>query len=86
MHPLPEPERLDLDAGFFVSHEPYADGTAPIAVGTSPDGQPIRLALRYPAASVTGELTLDQQSRISEETLTNPKHLIARRIVYPGAD
>jgi copper transport protein len=72
--------------GFFVSQEPYADRTAPIAVRTSPDGQPIRLALGYPAASVTVESTLDQQSRISEETLTDPKHLITRRIVYPGAD
>jgi len=78
----PEPDRLDLDAGFFLSQEPYADGTAPIAVRTSPDGVPVRLALGYPAASITVELTLDEHNRIAEETLTDAKHLVTRRFVY----
>jgi copper transport protein len=78
----PEPDRLDLDAGFFLSQEPYAGGTAPIAVRTSPDGVAVRLALGYPAASITVELTLDARNRIAYETLTDAKHLVTRRFVY----
>jgi copper transport protein len=81
----PTPDRLDVDAGFFLSQEPYADGTAPIAVRTSPDGAPVRLALGYPAASITVELTLDDRNRIAQETLTDAKHLVTRRIIYPEA-
>ncbi|MGH3677662.1 MAG: copper resistance CopC/CopD family protein [Mycobacterium sp.] len=82
----PEPDRLDLDADFFLSQEPYADGTAPIAARTSPDGAPVRLALGYPAASINVQLTLDERGRIAEETLTDAKHLVTRRLVYTDRD
>jgi copper transport protein len=84
--PPPEPDRLNIGADFFLSQEPYSDGTAPIAVLTSSEGQPIRLLLGYPAASVTVQLTLDKQGQISEETLTDPTHLITRRLAYPQGE
>ncbi|MEN4473949.1 copper resistance CopC/CopD family protein [Mycolicibacterium cosmeticum] len=79
-----EPNRLDLDAGFFLAQQPYADGTAPITARTSPAGAPVRLALGYPAASINVQLTLDDRGRITEEILSDPKHLVTRRMVYPG--
>lgn len=78
-----DPTRLDIDAGFFLAQEPYATGVAPIASRISRAGQPVRLALGYPAASINVLLTLDQAGRISEETLTDDTHLIHRRFVYP---
>jgi copper transport protein len=84
--PGPEPTRLDMGAEFFVSQEPYSDGTAPIAVLTSSEGQPIHLLLGYPAASVTAQLTLDEQGRITVETLTDPTHLVTRRLAYPHGE
>lgn len=81
-----QPDRFDIDAGFFISQEPYADGTAPIAARTSPPGAPVKLALGYPAASIDIELTLDQQRRIVSETLTDAKHLVTRRITYPDRE
>jgi copper transport protein len=78
----PEPNRLELDTDFFLSQEPYADGTGPWAVRVSPDGAPVRLALGYPAASIDVLLGLDENGRISDETLTDPKHLVTRRFVY----
>ena len=80
------PQRLDLDGSFFVSQEPYASGTAPITVRISHDGQPVRLALGYPAAAITVALTLDNNGRISTETLTDRTHLIHRRFTYPDHD
>lgn len=82
----PEPDRLDLDASFFLAQEPYADGTAPIVARTSPQGAPVRLALGYPAASINVALTLDDRGRIADEKLTDPTHLITHRVVYPGED
>jgi copper transport protein len=79
-----EPNRLDLDAGFFLAQQPYADGTAPITARTSPAGAPVRLALGYPAASINVQLTLDDRGRNTEEILSDPKHLVTRRMVYPG--
>ena len=78
-----DPTRLDLDAEFFVGQEPYASGVAPIATRISRAGQPVRLALGYPAASINVLLTLDRDGRIGEETLTDDTHLIHRRFVYP---
>ncbi|MEC3974426.1 copper resistance CopC/CopD family protein [Amycolatopsis sp. H20-H5] len=83
---LPEPQQLDLTGEFFASQEPYAAGSAPIATRISRDGQPVRLALGYPAAAITVALTLDGRGRLSEETLTDDTHLIHRRFVYPGHD
>jgi len=80
------PQRLDLNGSWFLSQEPYASGVAPIADRISPDGQPIRLALSYPAAFTNVTLTLDAQGRISEEILTDSTHLIHRRFVYPDPD
>jgi copper transport protein len=82
----PTPDQLDLNGAWFVSQEPYAAGTAPITVRISPDGQPIRLALGYPAASVNVALTLDNHGRITDETLTDSTHLVHRRFVYPDHD
>ncbi|MDX5961863.1 copper resistance protein CopC [Rhodococcus opacus] len=77
-----DPQRLDLSAAFFLEQEPYAAGTAPVAVRISQGDGPVRLALGYPAASMNVLLTLDDQGRISEETLTDTKHLVTRRFVY----
>jgi copper transport protein len=79
-------QRLDLNGAFFLSQEPYASSTAPITVRISHDGQPVRLALGYPAAAITVALTLDNNGRISAETLTDPTHLIHRRFTYPDHD
>lgn len=78
-----DPTRLDLAAEFFLDQEPYASGVAPIATRISRGDQPVRLALGYPAASINVLLTLDQDGRIGEETLTDDTHLIHRRFVYP---
>ena len=75
-----------MGANFFVSQEPYSDGTAPIAVLTSLEGQPTNLLLGYPAASVTVQLTLDEQGRVAVETLTDPTHLVTRRLAYPQGE
>ncbi|MGW5051425.1 copper resistance CopC/CopD family protein [Actinokineospora sp. NPDC004072] len=83
---LSAPQQLDLSGQFFVSQEPYAAGTAPIAVRISHPGQPVRLALGYPAAATNVHLTLDARGRISEETLTDDTHLVHRRFVYPDHD
>ncbi|PXY17574.1 copper resistance protein CopC [Prauserella flavalba] len=80
---LPAPQRLDLAGEFFMAQEPYASGVAPLAVRIARDGEPVQLALGFPAASTTVRLTLDDQGRISEETLTDGSHLIHRRFVYP---
>jgi len=80
------PRRLDLDGSFFASQEPYASATAPIVVRISHQGQPVRLALGYPAAAITVALTLDNNGRISTETLTDRTHLIHRRFLYPDHD
>ncbi|KMO73460.1 hypothetical protein [Mycolicibacterium chlorophenolicum] len=76
-----EPQPLSLSAEFFLAQEPFADGTAPQAVRLAGRG-PTRLALGYPAASINAVLTLDMAGRIIHETLTDPSHLITRRIIY----
>lgn len=81
-----EPMPLDLAADFFLSQEPYAAGTAPIVSRISGDGRPVRLALGYPTASINVALTLDAAGRITDETLTDTGHLVARRFVYPDPD
>ena len=78
-----DPQPLEVSAEFFLSREPYADGTAPQAVRL-PGNSETRLALGYPAASINVLLTLDRAGRIIDETLTDPSHLVVRRIVYPG--
>lgn len=79
---LPEPQPIELSSKDFLSLAPYGSGIAPIAARTSGRGEPIRLALGFPAASVTVRFTLDEGGRIVEETLTDAKHLIHRRFVY----
>ncbi|MBJ8340838.1 copper resistance protein CopC/CopD [Antrihabitans sp. YC3-6] len=78
-----DPEQLDIPAAFFLAQEPYADGTAPLAVRLPNDARPVRLALGYPAAGMNVLLTLDESGRISEEIFTDAKHLVTRRFVYP---
>lgn len=84
--PAPQPNQIEVDPGFFLAQEPYADGTAPIAVRTSLDGAPVHLALGYPAASVNVQLGPDEHGRITNEMLTDPKHLVTRRIIYADHD
>ena len=81
-----QPQPLDVTAEFFVSQEPYAAGTAPQAVRLAAGTAATRLALGYPAASINVLLTLDRAGRIVDETLTDPRHLVTRRIVYPEHD
>ncbi|MGY4647004.1 copper resistance CopC/CopD family protein [Mycobacterium sp. URHB0021] len=81
-----EPHPLHLAAQFFVAQEPYAAGTAPQAVRILSGSGSVRLALGYPAASINVLLTLDKAGRITDETLTDPSHLVTRRLVYPEDD
>jgi copper transport protein len=81
-----EPNPLNVPAEFFVSQEPYAAGSAPQAVRLAGGTGATRLALGYPAASINVLLTLDRAGRIVDETLTDPRHLVTRRIVYPEHD
>ena len=81
-----KPKPLDLSAEFFISQEPYAAGSAPQAVRLSGGSGATRLALGYPAASISVLLTLDRAGRIADETLTDPSHLVTRRVVYPDHD
>jgi copper transport protein len=81
-----EPTPLDLSAEFFISQEPFQAGNAPLAVRLSGGSGATRLALGYPAASINVLLTLDRAGRIADETLTDPSHLVTRRIVYPDHD
>jgi copper transport protein len=81
-----EPTPLDLSAEFFISQEPFQAGTAPLAVRLSGGSGATRLALGYPAASIDVLLTLDRAGRITDEILTDPSHLVTRRIVYPDHD
>lgn len=81
-----EPQPLNVPAEFFVSQEPYAAGSAPQAVRLAGGGGATRLALGYPAASINVLVTLDRAGRIVDETLTDPSHLVTRRIVYPEHD
>jgi copper transport protein len=81
-----EPQPLDVPAEFFVSQEPYAGGSAPQAVRLAGGSGAPRLALGYPAASINVLVTLDRAGRIVDETLTDPRHLVTRRIVYSEHD
>jgi copper transport protein len=81
-----EPTPLDLSAEFFISQEPFQAGNAPLAVRLSSGSGATRLALGYPAASINVLLTLDRAGRITDETLTDPSHLVTRRIVYADHD
>jgi len=81
--PAAAPVSLDVPAEFFLSQEPYAGGSAPQAVRLSVGAGPVHLALGYPAVSITVLLTLNQDGRITDETLTDPSHLVTRRFVLP---
>lgn len=79
---LPDPQPIELSAADFLALAPYGSGIAPIAARISEPGEPVRLALGFPAASINVRFTLDERGRIVEETLTDAKHLIHRRFVY----
>ena len=79
----PDPRVLQPSAATFLSAMPYASGVAPLAVRISRDGEPVRLALGFPAAGQTTLLVLDEQGRIAEQTLASGKHLVRHRFVYP---
>lgn len=80
----PEPIPLTVDGKLFLSNEPYNSGIAPIAAQTTTASGATRLLMGFPAAGAHASVTLDGLGRISEETLTGPKHLITRRFLYPG--
>ncbi|MGI8445640.1 MAG: copper resistance protein CopC, partial [Streptosporangiaceae bacterium] len=84
--PAREPTAVPLSSEFFLPNEPYADGTAPDAALLSTGAGPVRLALGYPAAGVYARLTLDDGHRITQETLTDPTHLVRRTFVYPDSE
>ena len=79
---LPPPTEPPISGPTFLGTEPYGAGVAPIAVRSDRDGA-VRLHLAFPAEVRTAELRLDEDGRIVEETLTDPKHVILRRFIYP---
>lgn len=81
---MPEPVRLTVDGELFLSNEPYNSGVAPIAAQTTTASGATRLLLGFPAAGAHAAITLDRRGRITEETLTGPKHRVTRRFIYPG--
>lgn len=83
---LPDPTKLTVSGKVFLSNEPYNSGVAPIAaVSTDPSGR-TRLLMGFPASGAHAALTLDGRGRVTEETLTGPKHVFKRRFVYPEQD
>ena len=82
----PAPRALRPSADTFLSAMPYGSGVAPLAVRISRDGEPVRLALGFPAAGEAALLVLDDQGRIAEQMLTDEKHLLRDRFVYPELD
>ncbi|WP_051399894.1 CopD family protein [Haloechinothrix halophila] len=67
----------------FLSNEPYNSGVAPIAARVESESGATRLLMGFPAAGTHAEVTLDKRGRITEETLTGPKHVFTRRFLYP---
>ncbi len=80
---MPEPQPLSVDGKTFLSNEPYNSGVAPIAATVESASGATRLLMGFPAAGTHAEVTLDGLGRITEETLTGPKHVFKRRFVYP---
>lgn len=81
--PMPEPEPLPIDAGTFLSDEPYGTGVAPQGVVLPDDGDGrLRLRLGYPAERRFAELVVGADRRIVSEVLTGPKHVIRRSFRY----
>lgn len=81
---FPEPTVLTVDGDLFLSNEPYNAGIAPIAAVTTDPSGCARLLMGFPAVGAHAALTLDGLGRVTEETLTGPKHVFTRRFVYPG--
>lgn len=79
---LPPATALPISGPAFLGTEPYGAGVAPVAVRSDRDGA-VRLHLAFPAEGRTAELLLDAEGRITEETLTDPKHVVLRRFIYP---
>jgi copper transport protein len=78
----PPPTEVPIGGSAFLDTEPYGTGVAPITVRSDRHGA-VRLHLAFPAEGRTAELVLDEAGRIVEETLTDPKHVILRRFIYP---
>ncbi|WP_171110565.1 MULTISPECIES: copper resistance protein CopC [Streptomyces] len=77
------PTRLEVTGGQFVDSEPYASGAAPLSSRfTDAEGNTV-LALGYPGERLALELTLDEQDRVTRETLVAPNHFIRRTFTYP---
>jgi copper transport protein len=84
--PLPDLTVLHLSGAALLAGEPYATGVAAQAVTLRTTTQQTRLALGFPAARQWVQLVLDSHGRITEEQLSDDRHLIRRRFVYPGPD
>lgn len=80
---FPEAQPLRVGGELFLSNEPYNSGVAPIAAEVRGESGSVRLLMGFPAALVHAEVTLDGLGRISEETLTGPKHMFKRSFLYP---
>jgi copper transport protein len=80
---LPEPTELTVNGEIFLSNEPYNSGVAPIAAVAEDDSGRKRLMVGFPASGVHADLVLDGLGRVTQETLTGPKHVFQRRFLYP---
>lgn len=80
--PMPAPRPVPIDAGTFLSDQPYGTGVAPQAVMLPDDGDGIRLRLGFPAERRFAELVVAADGRLISEVLTGPKHVIRRSFQY----
>lgn len=76
-------KQLPLTGKDFLASEPYGSGTAPVTTRLPDENGTRRLALAFPAEHTQLELTLGDNGRILQETLTAPNHLVTRTFVYP---
>lgn len=79
---MPDAQPLSVDGTLLLSNEPYNSGVAPIAAQVETESGATRLLMGFPAAGAHAAITLDDRGRITEETLTGPKHVIKRRFLY----
>jgi copper transport protein len=81
--PMPAPQPLPIDAGTFLSDQPYGTGVAPqgVVLPDDRDGR-TRLRLGFPAERRFAELVVAADGRLISEALSGPKHVIRRSFQY----